>query len=316
MNLIFIIFYYISTIYFTSSLNNSCSNINYNESVNIQTLKYSYTKCNYLRQRTKEIDTIEIRCPLLLTDFINLIVARFELENLNYPKFKDICLANNLDSCNPTNIKIFSTLNLIHQLLTSKSAINGSVGDILKNPYFWHYIKPNPRHEICLVLLGRKLSECKPPIGFEQYKSFADIDRTPFLYWSDLISDEPKYILENGERFYSFGWCSEREMAYVSLVTLLKFKARIITSGNHSFTEILIPMKNTKGINTNILVKADQTFDIVNWTKSIVSKNDFKIPNDWYNRKAHSNLELVKLRKLNINPISSNRIISAIRNFQ
>ncbi|MBN1348103.1 hypothetical protein JXJ21_01705 [candidate division KSB1 bacterium] len=134
----------------------------------------------------------------------------------------------------------------MHDLFTGISAQNYVSGGILQIPYFWHWIDPNPRHEIVFSENSTKLIKLKPPDEFSKYKSYADIDRTPCLYLSDLLSDEPKYYHEQCSEFYTFGWCSEREMAFNTLVELFGYKSKIKQEEIHTWTAVLTKFKNTK----------------------------------------------------------------------
>lgn len=254
---------------------------------------------------------------LLFPAFMDSIITNFNLifENWTYLDYLHFCQQNNLDSCYTENVNKFVTLNMLHKLVTCKSAENGSVGAIWKIPYFWHYVEPNPRHKIKLISNGKKLSETKPPKEFSRYQSYADIDRTPYLYWSDFLTETPKYETADQGKFYSFGWCSEREMAFVSLLRILNFNANIITMGNHSTTEVFTYFIGLEKQSILFKVNVDNTFDRIDWVELEPDKKMNPSPNDWYNRKAKSRTELNRLRNLLISPKCSNRVSMQIEKY-
>jgi hypothetical protein len=99
------------------------------------------------------------------------------------------------------------------------------------------------------------------------YSSYADIDRTPLLFLGDLFTENPKYYHTKQDTFSSFGWCSEREMAFVALVSLLNYQAKVVVRGNHSWTELIVPMVKLNGDSLNFMVNVDNTFDRITWNQ-------------------------------------------------
>ena len=63
--------------------------------------------------------------------------------------------------------------------------------------------------------------------GYKKYKSAADADRRPYLYLKDLVSKKNKYYHPECSGFYTFGWCSEREMAFNCLLAIMGYKCKI-----------------------------------------------------------------------------------------
>ncbi|MCS7154392.1 MAG: hypothetical protein NZ993_01090 [Bacteroidetes bacterium] len=53
------------------------------------------------------------------------------------------------------------------------------------------------------------------------------VDRVPRLFLGDLFAESPPYRWA-GQPLYSFGWCSELEMAYVTLLGYFRIPARIV----------------------------------------------------------------------------------------
>src|SRR5690606_34496124 len=62
-------------------------------------------------------------------------------------------------------------------------------------------------------------------------------DRTPVTFFRDLV-DTVQYEGSEGERFYTFGWCSEREMAFCAAARLMGYKAIVVASGNHAYSVV------------------------------------------------------------------------------
>jgi hypothetical protein len=236
--------------------------------------------------------------------------------------FKDISSYHNFSKDNQLNISVFYKIHILHKLWTCKNANNGSIGDILKIPYYWHWVTPNPRHDIIDIASDKKLADIKPQATYNKYKSIADIDRTPYLYISDLVAREPRYKSPLCDTFATFGWCSEREMAFVCLTDILGFKGKVVAEGNHSWSELLVDMADNQGVIKHFIVKIDNTFDKIDWIP--IQQSD--IPNwhnylgdaplsKWYNEKAHSTLEKEKLTKFLVNENTTQRFENAILSY-
>jgi hypothetical protein len=149
---------------------------------------------------------------LTIPEFISKLALNHQ-ENYflhNSEDFHSVFTASQLDANDPDNRNIYCELNLLHDLFTSKSPSNGSRGDILDIPYFWHWVSPNPRYGIYLRENHMLLKDQKPPLGFEKYKNYADVDRTPDVFLIDMFSEKPKYYSACCDTFSTFGWCSER----------------------------------------------------------------------------------------------------------
>ena len=216
--------------------------------------------------------------------------------------FKDFCLANKVNPIDSSNVVKFYTIKILHELFTSQTASNCSQGEILNIPYQWHWIEPNPRYEICFANSKTLLKDTKPPNEFSNYNSYADIDRTPYLFLSDFVYPELKYYSTSCDTFSTFGWCSEREMAFIALTSLLEYEGKVVAEGNHSWSEFVIPMKLNDGDLQNFKVSVDNTFNSIDWT-TIKQQEISKWRNNmgdsrhakWYNQKAKSKIELNKI---------------------
>jgi len=149
---------------------------------------------------------------------------------------------------------------LAHDLLTTGNAVDGNVGGILRTTYFWHWVSPNPRHDLLLASDGRKMSETPPPPGAGPYRSFADVDRKPALFLADMVADAPRYRHPAYGDIRTFGWCSEREEAYGAWIGALGAVQRIRFAGNHVWSEVLVPSRRQADRGRAVLV-VDNTFD-------------------------------------------------------
>ncbi len=231
---------------------------------------------------------------------------------MNYAQF---CSRFGIDSSNESNLNTYVTIHLLHDIFTSKSAFNCSYGDVVKIPYQWHWVSPNPRHKLRFVKDGSLLTENKPPKDFAKYQSYADVDRTPQIYMTDLMSEEPKYFSSSCDTFYTFGWCSEREMSFVCLLKLLGVEGKVVASGNHSWSEFVPVFRDSNSKPVQIKVRVDNTFNHVTW-EDLEGVNPVTWLQDygeaklhkWYNTKAHSETQADILSNFIVTPKVSSRI--------
>lgn len=223
---------------------------------------------------------------------------------LNQEEYARFCKQNNLAISDSLNKHNYFTIKALQTLFTSKSASNCSKGDVLNIPYYWHWTEPNPRHKIHFTSNNKLLADTKPSGAFSKYNSYADIDRTPFLFLSDMVASKPKYYSETCDTFYTFGWCSEREMAFVALTNLLGFNGKVVAEGNHSWSEFIIDMKTKSNEEVYFKLKVDNTFNHSLWTKirqdEIAGWYKYQGTSNlanWYNQKANSTTELLKIKE-------------------
>lgn len=225
----------------------------------------------------------------------------------------------NIDINDSENIKTIFKLKILHKLFTSSGASNGAKGAILNIPYFWHWTNPNPRHQIKWVPTNQLLTDIKPNKTFSKYKSIADIDRTPYLFLADLVKDKPQYYHNKCDTFATFGWCSEREMAFVCLTELLGYRGKVVASGNHSWSEFIVKLKNNQGQMLDFCVTIDNTFgyfNILTIKKSAIGEWNNYFGNaplsKWYNDKAHSKEEQQNIKKCIVATQTATKIEQAI----
>jgi len=240
---------------------------------------------------------------LCIPQFFEMLIKNHlsDFYNVDGASYQSLCVNEKLSLNDETNIYNYFVLNILHKIFTCRSASNCSKGEILNIPYMWHWTTPNPRYEIYFTDTQQLLKKTKPPKEFAKYGSFADIDRTPYLFLSDLFTENPRYYSASCDTFSTFGWCSEREMAFVALTKLLNYESKVVASGNHSWSEIILKMKNDNGKYQNYKVTIDNTFDnfdfrkipeneIAGW-KQDLGKSDIE---KWYNRKASSDTTEIK----------------------
>ena len=188
-----------------------------------------------------------------------------------------------VDRNDTDNRRLFGKLVALHKLFTCRQAENGSVGEIIPIPYFWHYCQPNPRAAI--TVNGR------------QNLSNTTCERVPAVFFRDLVSAAPLYSHSDCSSFSAFGWCSEREMAYACLLALIGYDAHVIAPWCHAWTEVKLPMRNRKGEKVDILVTVDNTFDRMG-----VSTDDFNPYDNIYERKSRMGHNAVRAMTVGPNP--------------
>lgn len=224
-------------------------------------------------------------------------------------EYENMCEELGLEKDNSQNKKKYSQIMFFHELFTGQYCINFSSGGVFNIPYVFHWTTPNPRHEIKYLQDNVKLSSVSPPNGFKQYKTFADIDRVPSLYIGDLFSKEPKYYHPKCGSFYTFGWCSEREMAYNALMSLFGYTCKIKQEGIHTWSEVWLTFDKSDGTPCNIIAVIDNSVDIEEWQKApenLVKESWLRdygkgTQINWYNKMARSNDQLEKLKNTAIN---------------
>lgn len=205
-----------------------------------------------------------------------------------------------------------------HLLFTCTDATDCTRGGILEIPYFWHWVSPNPRHELLFVPSSEPLVKTEPPEGYRKYKSYADVDRTPSLYLSNLVSDSALFYHPRCGDVYTFGWCSEREMAFSCLMSLLGYEVKIKQEGIHVWSETLLEIRCEVGTE-RVIMKIDNTFNTVSFGKLGVSekvwKSDFGNGTQvkWYNQKALSSKELDKVKNIETSKAAEKRISGKVK---
>ncbi len=237
--------------------------------------------------------------------YVNHLSEYKKSKNKEYKRF---CEEFNLYYENQQNQKNYFQILFIHDLFTGSFCIDFTSGGVLKIPYVFHWKQPNPRHSITMLSRKQLLSEVVPPDEFKRYKTFADIDRVPSLYIGDLFSIEPRYYHPKCGKFYTFGWCSEHEMAYNAILTILGYSCKIKQKGIHTWSEVWLPFIKTNSKACYLSAMIDNSVDIVKWEaipkqiKKGTWLNDYGAGTqiNWYNKIARSDSQLNKIRAMTV----------------
>ena len=227
-----------------------------------------------------------------------------------------LCAELGLDGADTDNRQVFGEVSFLHDLITGVAAEDCRRGGILRIPYFWHWVDPNPRHSIISPPDSLPLVGLTPPTGFERYKSHADVDRVPVLFFSDLVTDEPRYAHEDCGRFFTFGWCSEREMAFVSLMGCLGHEGKVRQSGIHSWSELWCEFTASDGRHVGVIARVDNTFDSLEWFPAPggLSMDEWLADTGegaevgWYNSTARSEKQRRALEAIEVSDVAAARI--------
>ena len=237
--------------------------------------------------------------------------------------FLEFCEEKNLDSSNLENGRKFYLISFLHEFFTSQTSSTGSKGDLTREiPYYWHYGMENPRDKIILRSNGRNLGSLPPPREFRRYLHYSSIDRTPALFLTDLFKSEAKYQSEEAGIFSTFGWCSEREMAFVCLLDLLSFEGKVMASGAHSWSEFWLSFRKKAGGDIPIIAHVDNTYNSISFEETSSNRlnswrNNFGTTREasWYNLKAHSRIEKQRISNFRVSEIAKRRISDSVNRF-
>lgn len=188
----------------------------------------------------------------------------------------------------------YNRISFLHILMTSSDAVDGNSAGFLYIPYMWHWIEDNPRLQISRdsVLL------VDTPASNSAYESAAMVDRVPQIFISDMVSDSP-YSHPDYGKFYTFGWCSEREMAFINLLTHWGFEAKLIVQGAHSFTLVKL--------SEDAYFMVDNTFASMYGYANDIAGDDTGL-SKWYNKQAKREVNA------SVSVVASNRIYTTLRN--
>jgi hypothetical protein len=166
------------------------------------------------------------------------------------------------------------------------------------------------------LLTGRS-----PPAPYERYATCADIDRVPVLFLGDLVTETPQYAYPECGSFYTFGWCSEREMAFTALMTAWGFDAKIWQTGIHTMSEVWCEFNKLDGTMTVMAARVDNTFasvmweilpattTVADWLKDMGAGTE----TGWYNRQARSRGQIDALRNIPVGDEARARIQAQVR---
>lgn len=243
------------------------------------------------------------------------------LETVLQSQVGELCDGTPIDTDARANHDSLYPLLFLHALLTTDAAIDCAKAGVLGTVYFWHWTTPNPRHDILRLPDSVKLTTVAPPKGYGRYKSHADLDRLPTLYLSDLVTATPTYYHPGCNSFHTFGWCSEREMAFNALLANMGYACKVKQDGIHVWTEVLVMLRHRDEASGLYIIRIDNTFAQSVLRKLKVSRErwatDFGSGAQvaWYNRKAHSSEERAGVAAIDVSPRAARRIRAAVRSW-
>lgn len=253
------------------------------------------------------------------TAFVN---NRPGIETRLAPRYASLCRALGVPDTAALNRDALMPLLFLHALLTTRDAVDCRTGGILATTYLWHWVSPNPRHALRRLPDSALLTRLPPPPGYGKYKSWADVDRLPALYLGDLFGYPARYWHPACGEIRTFGWCSEREMAFGALMASRGIRFKIKQEGIHVWTEVLLDLRRKDGKARPSVVALDHTFDTVEgWPlkgAAAAWARDFGdgAQVGWYNQVAHSREQVRKVQALVVEPGAGIRIHERIRSWQ
>lgn len=151
-----------------------------------------------------------------------------------------------LSDTDSINIRHYVLTRLLHELVTSSAKKNGSMGPILKVPYYTLWGDYNPRNENLLAENHQSIASMPPPRESARYLSLANLERTPIYFLSDLFDENEKYT-DTNNTFSSFGDNKEREMAFVALISLMGYDGWVASNENKVWSMVRVSFKTLQG---------------------------------------------------------------------
>ena len=142
------------------------------------------------------------------------------------------------------------------------------------------------------------------------------MDRRPELFLSDLFSANPKYSHSEIGNFYSFSWCSEKEPAFSSTLSLFDYKVKVYTSEIHSITKVLTTFIDAEFDTLVFDISIDNTFD--NFSIDITEEGyeEWKIAiGESRDSKKYDNWITDDIKSISVNEKVINRIDSLVKAF-
>jgi hypothetical protein len=111
-------------------------------------------------------------------------------------------------------------------------------------------------------------------------------------------------------RFSTFGWCSEREMAFACLLNLMGYPSHVIAPSNHAITKTRADFRKKNGAVIPILFSCDNTFNHMS-----SSVPPFSAFNNIYDRRSSDPQEVAKVKTITVPEAARARIDSACAAF-
>jgi hypothetical protein len=167
-----------------------------------------------------------------------------------------------------------------------------------------------------------RLCDIFPPPSNSLYKSYADIDRVPSRYLGELASPSPRYYHPDCGSFHTFGWCSEREMAFVALMSLYGYIGKVYQRSIHVISSFRVEFTDTSGITRIMIADVDNTFNHISWNESTHSdrgawQNDIGRGTtiQWYNEQALSERQRDQIKSIRMTAQSIQRIDRLVKEY-
>lgn len=172
--------------------------------------------------------------------------------------FRKLCKKYGLSETDDFNSRQYVSIRLLHELLTSVSSKNGSLGPILKIPFYTLWGDFNPRNEIYMVENNLSIASLPPPKDSGKYLSLSNIERTPVYFIEDLFYEREKYTNKR-DTFASFGDSREREMAFITLASLSGFDASAASDESSIWSLVRVPFVKENGDKIHLLYRVSNT---------------------------------------------------------
>ena len=254
-----------------------------------------------------------------LLPFLNQLYTnhKYNFEIIHKEKYIALCEENNLNKEDSINIEAIGQILFFHRIFTNNTSKNCNMSEILSISYFLHWNKYKPRHRIINNKLGKKLKELPPPADKNLYQTYADLDRTPFIFLNDLFSTNLKYSKQNCDSFSTFGWCSEIEMSFSLLLQLMNYKSivELTSNGGHSFSSITLPLVNNNNDTLNFKIEVDNTYNKIRLLPYKKEKRAILDIEKWYNKQSKSKKEKKKVKQIEVPQTVSSYIENSINNY-
>lgn len=179
-------------------------------------------------------------------------------------EFRKLCKKYGLSETDNFNMRQYVSIRLLHELLTSDSSKNGSLGPILKIPFYTLWGDYNPRNEIYIVENNLSIASLPPPKELGKYLSLSNIERTPVYFIDDLFAEKEKYT-NRRDTFASFGDSREREMAFVALAGLSGFEASAASDESSIWSFVRVTFVKQNGDKIQLVYRVSNTENSSEW---------------------------------------------------
>jgi hypothetical protein len=188
-------------------------------------------------------------------------------------EFRKLCKKYDLNETDNSNIRQYVSVRLLHEMLTAFSGKNGSMGPILKIPFYTLWGDYNPRNEIYMVENNLSIASLPPPKDSGKYLSLSNIERTPVYFIEDLFNEREKYTNKR-DTFASFGDSREREMAFIALANLCGFDASVAADESAIWSFVRVHFVRQNGEKIQLIYRVSNTISSSEWLSDPDEKLD------------------------------------------